>query len=95
MSTFDTSTSTESSLNVQQNPVFKDIALAPICSEYPEPVWPSILGTIDEIVRERKSFTKIKGLVKIWISGENMYNPRIRNHETNANSLIGFRILEV
>ncbi|PUU82940.1 hypothetical protein B9Z19DRAFT_1190008 [Tuber borchii] len=47
------------------NPFFKDIAQAPVLSGYPERVWPNILGTIDEVVRERKSFIKkIKGLVE-------------------------------
>jgi len=55
----------ENEYKLRQNPFFKYIALAPILSEYPERVWPNILGTIDEVVRERKSFTKkIKGLVE-------------------------------
>jgi len=55
----------EKEYKLRQNPFFKDIALGPIFSECPERVWQNILGTIDEVVRERKSFTKkIKGLVE-------------------------------
>jgi len=50
---------------LRQNPFFKDNALAPTPAEYLERIWPNILGTIDEVVRERKSFIKkIKGLVE-------------------------------
>lgn len=48
-----------------QSPFIKNIALTPILSEDPEQVWPNILGAIDEVVQERKSFIeKIKGLLK-------------------------------
>ena len=50
---------------LRENPFFKDIVLTPILSEYPERGWPNILGTIDEVVGERKSFIKkIKGLIE-------------------------------
>ena len=55
----------KSEYQLRQNPFFKDVAQAPILSGYPEPVWPNILGTIDEVFRERKCFIKrVKGLVE-------------------------------
>ncbi|KAG0641316.1 hypothetical protein HOY80DRAFT_1135348 [Tuber brumale] len=48
-----------------QNPFNKDIAPTPILAESPGQIWPNTSDTIDEVVRERKSFIKkIKGLVE-------------------------------
>jgi len=58
-------TDLEKGYALRQSPFIKNIALTPILSEYPEQVWPNILGTIDEVVLERKSFIgKIEGLLK-------------------------------
>jgi len=55
----------EKEYRLRENPFFKDIVLTPILSEYPERAWPNILGTIDEVLGERKSFIKkIKGLIE-------------------------------
>ena len=58
-------TDPEKGYTLRQSPFVKNIALTPILSEDPEQVWPNILGAIDEVVQERKSFIeKIKGLLK-------------------------------
>jgi len=49
----------------RQHPFYKSATQIPVLSEYPELVWSNILDTIDETVRERKSFIKkIKELVE-------------------------------
>ncbi|PUU82941.1 hypothetical protein B9Z19DRAFT_1061373 [Tuber borchii] len=58
-------TDPEKGYPLRQSPFIKHIALTPIPSEYHEQVWPNILSTIDEVVRERNSFIeKIKELLK-------------------------------
>jgi len=50
---------------LRQNPFFKNVALIPILSDNSQQIWPNTLDTIDEVVRERKSFImKVKGLVE-------------------------------
>ncbi|KAG0641318.1 hypothetical protein HOY80DRAFT_883382 [Tuber brumale] len=50
---------------LRQNPFHKNIIPIPILSENTEQIWPNTLDTIDEVVRERKSFIKkVKGLVE-------------------------------
>ncbi|CUS12896.1 unnamed protein product, partial [Tuber aestivum] len=49
-----------------QNPFHKNIAWIPILSQNQGQIWPKTLDTIDDVVRERKSFTrKVKELVEI------------------------------
>jgi len=51
---------------LHQNTFCKDVALIPILLEYSEQAWPNSLQSIDEAIRERKSFIKeIKELVRI------------------------------
>jgi len=50
---------------LRPNPFHRNIASIPVLSENPEQIWPHTLDTIDEVVRERKSFIeKIKELVE-------------------------------
>ncbi|PUU82946.1 hypothetical protein B9Z19DRAFT_1040095 [Tuber borchii] len=50
---------------LRRNPFHRNVALIPILSENPEQIWPNTLDTIDEVVRERKSFIKkVKELVQ-------------------------------
>ena len=50
---------------LRRNPFHRNVASIPILSENPEQIWPNTLDTIDEVVRERKSFIKkVKGLVE-------------------------------
>jgi len=42
----------------RRNPFHKNVAPIPILSENFEQIWPNTLDTIDEVVRERKSFIK-------------------------------------
>jgi len=50
---------------LRRNPFHRNVATIPILSENTEQIWPNTLETIDEVVRERKSFiTKIKELVE-------------------------------
>ena len=49
---------------LRRNPFHKNIAPIPILWENPEQIWPNTLDTIDEVVRERKSFiNKVERLV--------------------------------
>jgi len=43
---------------LRKNPFHRNVAPIPILSENPEQIWPNTLDTIDEVVRERKSFIK-------------------------------------
>ncbi|KAG0128935.1 hypothetical protein HOY82DRAFT_522130 [Tuber indicum] len=50
---------------LRQNPFYKNVIPIPILSKHPEQIWPNTLDTIDEVVRDRKSFLeKIKRLVE-------------------------------
>ena len=49
----------------RQNPFYKHVVPVPILLENPEQIWPNSLDTIDELIRERKSFIKkVKELVE-------------------------------
>ena len=49
----------------RRNPFHRNFAPIPILSENPEQIWPNTLDTVDEVVRERKSFIKkLKELVE-------------------------------
>jgi len=41
-----------------RNPFHRNVVPIPILSENPEQIWPKTLDTVDEVVRERKSFIK-------------------------------------
>ena len=43
---------------LRRNPFHRNVAPIPILSENSEQIWPNTLDTIDEVVRERKSFIK-------------------------------------
>jgi len=43
---------------LRENPFYKNIAPIPILSENCEQIWPNTLNTIDDVVREKKSFIK-------------------------------------
>ena len=48
-----------------RNPFHRSVASIPILSENPEQIWPNTLDTVDEVIRERKSFIrKLKELVE-------------------------------
>ena len=50
---------------LRRNPFYRSATPIPILSENSEQIWPNTLGTIDEVVRERKSFIKkVKELVE-------------------------------
>jgi len=50
---------------LRRNPFHKHVAPIPTLSENPEQIWPKTLDTIDEVVRERQSFSKkVKELVE-------------------------------
>ena len=50
---------------LRRNPFHRNVAPIPILSENPEQIWPNTLDTIDEVIRERKSFIKkLKELVE-------------------------------
>jgi len=50
---------------LRQNPFYQHIVPIPILLENPEQIWPNTLDTIDELIRERKSFIqKVKELVE-------------------------------
>jgi len=50
---------------LRQNPFYNHVAPIPVLSANPEQIWPNTLETIDEVIRERKSFIeKIKELVE-------------------------------
>ena len=50
---------------LRRNPFHRNVVPIPILSENPEQIWPDTLDTIDEVVRERKSFIwKVKELVE-------------------------------
>ena len=50
---------------LRRNPFYRNVVPIPMLLENPEQVWPNTLDTIDEVVRERKSFIKnIKELVE-------------------------------
>ena len=50
---------------LRRNPFYRSATPIPILSENSEQIWPNTLDTIDEVVRERKSFIKkVKGLVE-------------------------------
>ena len=52
---------------LHQNPFYNNISPIPILSENSEHLWPNTLDTIDEVIRERESFTK-----KVKVLVENM-----------------------
>ena len=43
---------------LRRNPFYRNVTPIPILLENPEQIWPNTLDTIDEVVRERKSFIK-------------------------------------
>jgi len=50
---------------LRRNPFYNHVAPIPVLSANPEQIWPNTLETIDEVIRERKSFIeKVKGLVE-------------------------------
>ena len=50
---------------LRRNPFYNNTLTIPILSENPEQIWPNTLDTIDEVVRERKSFiNKVEKLVE-------------------------------
>ena len=50
---------------LRRNPFYRNVVPIPILLENPEQIWPNTLDTIDEVVRERKSFIKkVRELVK-------------------------------
>jgi len=50
---------------LRQNPFHRNVVSIPVLSENPEEIWPKTLDTIDEVIRERKSFIKkVRGLVE-------------------------------
>jgi len=50
---------------LRRNPFYRNVAPIPILSENPEQIWPNTLDTIDEVIRERKSFIEqVKELVE-------------------------------
>ena len=50
---------------LRRNPFYRKVTPIPILSEQPEQIWPDTLDTIDEVVREKKSFIEeVKELVE-------------------------------
>jgi len=49
---------------LRENPFYKNMAPIPILSEGSNQIWPNTLDAIDEVVRERKCFIKVKELVE-------------------------------
>ena len=98
LTSYSTEPNHEKRYPLHKNPFYKGVARIPILSEYPEQAWPNFLDTIDQMIRERKSFIKkIKELV------ENMdirrkivpFSYHTQNHSKNANHSTAFRAPKV
>ena len=78
------------------NPFHKNVAPIPILSENSEQIWPYALDTIDEVIRERKSFiNKVKDLVERMDMRRQIVYSQVWARGKSANDTTAYWILEV
>ncbi|PUU79838.1 hypothetical protein B9Z19DRAFT_788872 [Tuber borchii] len=70
---------------LRRNPFHRNVAPIPILSENTEQIWPNTLDTIDEVVRERKSFIrKVKQLVGNMDIRRKIFAAFLKSEQANA-----------
>ncbi|PUU79839.1 hypothetical protein B9Z19DRAFT_1124528 [Tuber borchii] len=70
---------------LRRNPFHRNVAPIPILSENPEQIWPNTLDTVDEVIRERKSFIKkLKELVENMDIRRKILSAFLRSEQANA-----------